>query len=119
MVARQLRGVELLDPLGSEKTAANKLWVQQRARLEWADHSTETVSLQLLGSGKARDAFQVLGHRMVMNMQRANYYDLSNRIEVARTRTSFKVFMPEFYGEAMCDWAGKRVSVVLFEYVEY
>ena len=113
MVARQLRGVELRDPLGNQKTVANKLWIPQSARFEWGDHSTEIateiVRLQVLGSGQARDVFRVVGQNMVLKLQLASYHADSNGAEAELARSTFNVFMPAFYGEALCDWGPKGV----------
>ena len=106
-MARQLRGVELRDPLGNQKTVANKLWIPQSARFEWGDNSAEIVRLEVLGSEKARDVFRVVGQNMVLKMQLASYYAASNGAEAALAQSTFSVFMPTFYGEAMCDWGAK------------
>ena len=97
----------------------SRLWIPQTARLEWSDLATETVTLQQLEHGPCRDVFGVIGHDIVLNIEDATYYSASQGHEVALTRTPFRKFMPEFYGEARCMWFKTSVSIVAFARVQH
>ena len=112
-----LRAVQLKKP-GPSTTPANGLQVPQQAVLHWTGNVEETVTLDYLASGAARDCFVAEGRNYVLKLQKGIWHDRSNFREMELGLSDFGECTPKVYGCVVTTWNNEDVSVLVMELVQ-
>ena len=111
--------VTLLRPVPHCKTPANKLAVPKGVHIVWSNTRRQTVELEYLARGAARDVFEAVHCGFVLKIQSGKYHDTSNLVEYNLSQSKFQEFMPVVYGSTLCEWEGEQVSILIVERVEH
>ena len=101
------------------KTRVNRLPIPSRATVTWSSEREDTLTLQHLDSGMARDVFISQEASYVIKLQAGKWHESSNAAEALLGESAFAVLAPQIYGSICTSFQGVTVSVLVAERVEH